>query len=122
MSNHLSLTDDVIWGVDGEHGIAAELGISASRAYYLISKGAIPVKRLGHRTITASRSELRRHFAGSVSQRYRSCLAVGRLVARAMLDQHTFTEDINNGNVRRVARDGRFASDCEDGGPGSEER
>jgi hypothetical protein len=55
-----SLSDDLIWGVAGEHGIAAELGIPASKAYYLVARGAIPVERLGHKTIVASRKQLRR--------------------------------------------------------------
>jgi hypothetical protein len=58
------LRDDLIWGVDGENGIAAELGIPTSKAYYLISTGAIPVRRHTHKIITASRRELRRRFAG----------------------------------------------------------
>jgi len=61
-STKASLADDIIWGVGGEHGIAAELNVPAPKAYYLIAKGVIPTKKLGHRTITASRSELRRLF------------------------------------------------------------
>jgi hypothetical protein len=55
-----TLAEDVIWGVGGENGIDAELGIPESRAYYLIGRGKIPVTRLGHRTILASRKQLRR--------------------------------------------------------------
>ncbi len=62
-----SLAADLIWGVDGEHGIAAELNIKPEKAYYLIAKGVIPVRKHGHRTITASRKELRRLFAGEAA-------------------------------------------------------
>ncbi|MGC2338825.1 MAG: hypothetical protein WA625_24150 [Pseudolabrys sp.] len=58
-------SDDLIWGISGKHGIAAFLKIPPAKAYYLISRGAIPVRRLGHRTIAASRSELRRHFTSN---------------------------------------------------------
>jgi hypothetical protein len=60
MSNKDRIADDIVWGVDGEDGIAAELGIPKERAYYLIAQGRIPVTRLGHRTIIASRKQLRR--------------------------------------------------------------
>lgn len=60
------LGDDLIWGVVGDQGIAAFLNIPPSKAYYLISRGQIPVRKKGHRTLTASRSELRRLFGGSV--------------------------------------------------------
>ena len=63
-----TLADDLVWGVDGKDGIAAFLNIKPARAYYLIEKGAIPVKKHSHRIITASRSGLRRHFgAGEVA-------------------------------------------------------
>jgi hypothetical protein len=58
-----TLADDLLWGVDGPDGIAAELGIPVRRAYYLIGIGKIPVRKIGHRTIAASRAELRRLFA-----------------------------------------------------------
>jgi hypothetical protein len=35
--------------------------------YYLIARGKIPVKKLGHRTVAASRSELRRFLRGELS-------------------------------------------------------
>ncbi|MGA7183466.1 MAG: hypothetical protein WBY67_09190 [Pseudolabrys sp.] len=54
--------DDLLWGVDGKDGVAAFLNIKPSRAYYLIGRGVIPVKKHSHRIITASRSKLRRHF------------------------------------------------------------
>ena len=52
--------DDLIWGVNGKRGIAAELGLSPAQVYYLIARGKLPVRKLGHRTIAASRTELRR--------------------------------------------------------------
>ena len=55
-----SLADDVIWGVGGERGIAAEIGRSPQQTYYLIARGKLPVTKLGHRTIIASRKQLRR--------------------------------------------------------------
>lgn len=59
------LGDDLIWGVDGENGIAAFLNIPASKCYYLIAQNQIPIRRHGHRTISASRTELRRVFTSS---------------------------------------------------------
>lgn len=58
------LAGDLLWGVPS---IAAELGIPLSRAYYLIARGAISVRKHTHKTITASRRELRRRFAGRSS-------------------------------------------------------
>lgn len=60
-----TLADDVIWGVGGPNGIAAFLNIKPSRAYYLISLKAIPVKKVSHRLITASRRELREWLRGN---------------------------------------------------------
>jgi hypothetical protein len=57
---HEPLADDLIWGIGGERGIAAELGIPAARGYYLIGRGKIPVHKIGHRTTVASRKQLRR--------------------------------------------------------------
>jgi hypothetical protein len=62
-----SLAADIIWGVSGEHGIAAEIGVTPAKAYHLIELGVIPVLRHGHRTISASRSELRRRFTSRTS-------------------------------------------------------
>ncbi|HWX37546.1 MAG TPA: hypothetical protein VNZ53_60300 [Steroidobacteraceae bacterium] len=61
-----NLSDDILWGVGGPNGIAHYLGLDTRRAYYLIGRGAIPVRRLGRRTITASKKELCRLF-GSAS-------------------------------------------------------
>jgi hypothetical protein len=48
---------DLLWGVDS---IAAFLKIKPAKAYYLIARGKLPVRKHGHRTISALRSELRR--------------------------------------------------------------
>jgi excisionase family DNA binding protein len=56
------LAEDLIWGVDGENGIAAYLNLPVRKTYRLIAAGKLPVLKLGHRTITASKSKLRRHF------------------------------------------------------------
>ena len=57
------LASDLVWGVKGPHGIAAELGISERHAYYLVAKGVIPTRKLGAKTIVASRSALRAFLA-----------------------------------------------------------
>ena len=61
-SSHDALADDLLWGVDGKHGIAAFLNLKPRQAYYLIERGVLPVQKHTHRIITARRSELRRHF------------------------------------------------------------
>jgi hypothetical protein len=62
-----TLADDLLWGVDGIDGIAAFLNIPPGRAYYLIDRGVLPVKKHSHRIITARRSELRRLFGGDAA-------------------------------------------------------
>jgi hypothetical protein len=62
------LADDLIWGIRGKRGIAAELGLPPGRVYYLVSRGAIPVRKLGHKSIVASRSELRAFLRGEVPE------------------------------------------------------
>ena len=57
-------TLDLIWGANN---IAAYLNLPVSKTYYLIGRGEIPVKRLGHRTIAASRAQLRRLFENSTA-------------------------------------------------------
>ena len=54
------LAADLLWGVAA---IADFLGVPTRRAQYLIDAGKIPVTKHGHRTIVASRAELRRVFA-----------------------------------------------------------
>ena len=58
-----SLASDTVWGVGN---IAAEIGIPTPKAYYLIAQGKIPVTKLGHRTVVASRSQLRRLLSGDL--------------------------------------------------------
>jgi hypothetical protein len=48
---------DLLWGVPN---IAKEIGRSTAQTYYLIAQGRIPVAKLGHRTVIASRKQLRR--------------------------------------------------------------
>jgi hypothetical protein len=52
-------SDDLLWGVAQ---IAAFLGIPIDRAYYLIRRQKIQVKKLGPKTIVASKKQLRRTF------------------------------------------------------------
>lgn len=63
-----SLADDTIWGVGGKNGIAAAIGRTPQQTYYLIARGRLPVKKIGHRTIIASREQLRLCLAGDASQ------------------------------------------------------
>jgi hypothetical protein len=56
------LSDDLVWGVSGNDGIAAFIGVSERKARYLIERNALPIKQFG-RTIVASKTELRRIFA-----------------------------------------------------------
>jgi hypothetical protein len=57
-----ALAGDILWGVDGDNGIAKFIGRDAKQTYYLIRSGQIPVRKLGHKTITASKKELRKKF------------------------------------------------------------
>jgi hypothetical protein len=52
-------SDDICWGAQE---IADEIGKSLSKTQYLIRKGALPVGRLGPKTIFASKRQLRRHL------------------------------------------------------------
>ena len=63
LSDPENLKDDLIWGVDGPDGIAAFLGLPERKCYYLISRGKIPVTKVGRRTIVASRTRLRAALA-----------------------------------------------------------
>jgi len=47
---------DTLWGVEE---IARFIGCPIRRAYYLIERGKIPVRKLSHRTIIASKAKLR---------------------------------------------------------------
>jgi hypothetical protein len=57
------LGDDLIWGVDGPNGIAAFLKLKPA-AYYLIYQKKLPVRKLSHRRIVASRAALRQALVG----------------------------------------------------------
>ena len=59
MTQNAPLADDLIWGISGDDGIAAFLGISDRQCYYLAARGKIPVRKLGPKTIVGSKSELR---------------------------------------------------------------
>jgi hypothetical protein len=54
-----ALSDDLIWGAQA---IADFLGLSRSEVHYLLRMNALPVGRLGPKTIFASKQQLRRHF------------------------------------------------------------
>jgi hypothetical protein len=56
------LSDDILWGVRGRNGIARFIGRTERETYYLIDRQMLPVKKLGHRTITASKRQLRKLF------------------------------------------------------------
>jgi hypothetical protein len=47
---------DTLWGVQE---IARFIGCPVRRAYYLIERGKLPVRKLSHRTIIASKAKLR---------------------------------------------------------------
>jgi hypothetical protein len=55
-----TLAEDLIWGV--KH-IAREINRTPAQTYHLIATGALKgVHKIGHKTIVASRRELRRQF------------------------------------------------------------
>ena len=62
------LAVDLVWGVKGPHGIAACLGLTPRQTYYLIGIGKLPVRRLSHRMIVASRTDLLRALTGNTSE------------------------------------------------------
>jgi hypothetical protein len=53
------LADDLLWGVTGDNGIAHFIGKTPRETYYMIERNVIPVRRLGHKTIVASKAKLR---------------------------------------------------------------
>jgi len=57
--------DDIIWGVEGEQGIAALLKRTPVQVYGLIRKG-LPVRKHGHRTYSASRRKLLAYCGGEL--------------------------------------------------------
>jgi hypothetical protein len=58
--------DDIIWGVEGEHGIASVIKRTTAQTYYLIRKKKLPVRKFGHRTYSASRRRLLEYCAGEL--------------------------------------------------------
>jgi hypothetical protein len=60
-----SSSHDIAWGVKS---IAAEINAPPGRVYYLISKNLLPIKKHGHRMISASRAALRRAVAADNSE------------------------------------------------------
>ena len=54
-----AIKDDLVWGTQR---IADEIGKSLTETQYLIRVGALPVRRLGPKTIFASKRQLRRHL------------------------------------------------------------
>ena len=53
---HMSeLRDDLL---DGVGAIAAYTGLPKRKVYYLIEKGFLPIRRLGHRTIIGRKSQI----------------------------------------------------------------
>jgi hypothetical protein len=53
------LNDDLVWGTQA---IADEIGKTLTETQYLIRIKAIPVGRLGPKTLFASRRQLRQHL------------------------------------------------------------
>jgi hypothetical protein len=58
--------NDIIWGVEGRHGIAAVIKRTTAQTYYLIRKKKLPVRKHGHRTYSASRRRLLEYCAGEL--------------------------------------------------------
>jgi hypothetical protein len=56
---------DLLWGVPE---IAAYIQRNHRRTYYLIGKGAVPVTKLGARTIVARKSVIDRAFAEATNK------------------------------------------------------
>jgi excisionase family DNA binding protein len=57
-------SDDLLWG--GQE-VADYLGISLDRLYYLIRVKRLPVARLGRKTLLASKKQLSRAIADTLS-------------------------------------------------------
>jgi hypothetical protein len=66
-------SDDLLWGAEQ---VAAFLGVSVDRVYYLIRKNAdpntpknekLPIAKLGRKTIVASRKKLQRALADTLA-------------------------------------------------------
>jgi hypothetical protein len=57
-------SDDLLWGAQA---IADFLGVSVNRVYYLIREDRLPISKLGHKTIVASRKKLARAIADTLN-------------------------------------------------------
>jgi hypothetical protein len=55
---------DLLWGAQA---VADFLGISVDRVYYLIRMRRLPISKIGHRTIVASRRKLTRAIADATA-------------------------------------------------------
>jgi hypothetical protein len=55
---------DLLWGAEA---IAHHIDRSVRQTYYLIERQRIPVTKLGHKTIVASRAELDAHLKSETS-------------------------------------------------------
>jgi hypothetical protein len=60
------LNNDLVWGTQA---IADEIGKSLTETQYLIRIKAIPVGRLGPKTLFASRRQLRQHLTPKLSRK-----------------------------------------------------
>jgi hypothetical protein len=61
--DRVSLADDLLWGVKP---ISEEINRSERQTFHLLENGRLPAKKIGGRWC-ASRTALRRHFAGLLS-------------------------------------------------------
>ena len=60
------LKDDLVWGTQA---IADDIGKTLTETQYLIRIKAIPVGRLGPKTLFASRRQLRQHLTPRLSRK-----------------------------------------------------
>jgi hypothetical protein len=57
-------SDDLLWGAQA---IADYLGVTTDRVYYIIRTKRLPIKKLGHRTVVASRKKLQRAITDTLT-------------------------------------------------------
>lgn len=57
-------SDDLLWGAKS---IAAFLGVSIDRVYYEIRMKRLPIKKLGAKTVVASRRQLQRAITATLT-------------------------------------------------------
>jgi len=55
---------NIVWGIEGPGGIAAEINRTPAQTRWLISQGRLRVKKHGHRTYSALREHLHEDCAG----------------------------------------------------------